>query len=123
MIRNGWNVDVDFSNGEDREDEIVQKQLCTTNKFYGYKGGEQVERIYTKLKGSGKIILRYGNCYATGNVTVSLNGIQIDGTSKIQYNWISFQYRKGDFLEIKELKLAIIQLHVLILLDGGSYIN
>ena len=121
MIRNGWNVDVDFSNGEDREDRNVQKQLCTTNKFYGYKGGEQVGRIYTTLKGYGKIILWYGNCYATGRVTVSLNGIEIDGTSKIQHQWVSFQYRKGDFLEIKELKFAIIQLHQLILLDGGNY--
>ena len=123
MIRNGWNVDVDFSNGEDREDENVKTQLCTTKKFYGYKGGEQVGRIYTTLKGSGKIILWYGNCYVTGRVTVSLNGVEIDGTSKKQYTWISFQYRKGDFLEIKELKLAIIQLHELILLDGGSYFN
>ena len=121
MMRSGWNVDVDYSNGEDKDNENLQKQHCTSNTFYGYKVGYQVGRVSTILKGSGKIILTYGTCYddASGHVSVSLNGIKIDETylnSKV----ISFQYRKGDFLEIKELKVAVIQLYELILLDGGN---
>ena len=121
MMRNGWNVDVDFSNGEDRKNKNVVKQRCALNTFYGYKEGEQVGRISTVLQGSGKIILKYGNCYdyLIGNVTVSLNGVQIDSTN-LDYKWLSFQYKKGDFLEIKELDIAIIQIVQLIVLDGGN---
>ena len=124
MMRNGWNVDVDYSNGEDKENENAQKQHCSSNSFYGYKVNERVGRVSTILKGSGKINLRYGNCYedVTGRVTVSLNGMEIDKTS-LHSQWVSFQYRNGDFLEIKELKFAIIQLYQLILLDGGNYFN
>ena len=124
MMRNGWNVDVDYSNGEDRKDENVVKQHCTPDTFYGYKVGDQVGRVSTIFKGSGKIHLKYGDCYDNKNsyVMASLNGVEIDRT-KFRYHWVSFHYKKGDFLEIKELDIGIIQILQLFILDGGIDFN
>ena len=126
MLRNGWNVDVDYSNGEGEENKNSQKRDCDSNKFYGYKGGYKVGSVSTIFKGSGKANLRYQNCYKTGYVTVSLNGIEIDRSSNIDSTLVpskeivTFQYEKGDLLEIKEFQMAIIKLHNLDLMDNGN---
>ena len=127
MMRNGWNVDVDYSNGEDKNKAnemncigIAHVQLGTGT-FYGYKEGDRVGSVGAIFQGEGKCILRYGNCYSNtvGYVSVYLNGVEIAKTH--ENDWAHFQYRKGDFLEIKEHKTAIIKLVSLDVKDGGKY--
>ena len=133
MIRNGWIIDVDYSNGEDTvEVEKTVETNCLQSaygQFYGYKKGESVGSIAATFKGSGKGILKYNNCNNTGQVLVYLNGLVIDKRDMVSFgeyssglSGMSFQFRKGDFLEIKEQNMAIIQLESLIILNGGNYL-
>ena len=78
MMRNGWLVDVDYSNGEDQMEE--KEEFCDFDQFYGYKEANKVGRVSAIFKGSGKANLRYANCFTTGYVTVSLNGHELDRT-------------------------------------------
>ena len=124
MMRNGWMFDLDYTNGEDGNEK--NEKSCKLDKFYGYKGGNKVGSVSTIFKGSGKANLRYQNCYKTGYVTVSLNGVEIDRTSNIDSTLVlskeivTFQYEKGDLLEIKEFLTAIIKLHNFDLIDNGN---
>ena len=128
MIRSGWMVDTDYSNKEDREQMNVPKKSCgQKGTFYGYKEGMRVGSVSAFFKGSGKGVLKYGNCNSTGYVTVSMNGLEIDWSTDLNsfddVGFVSFQYKKDDFLEIKEQKLGIIKLHLFVIFDGGSYLN
>ena len=118
MKRNGWDVDVDYSNGEDQIDEF--DSTCDTDQFYGYKDGNRVGSISPFFKGSGKANLRFGNCHDTGYVAVLLNGAEIERAT-IVFRRVSFQYEVGDFLEIKEFQMANIELFSLDLFDGGMF--
>ena len=128
MMRSGWMIDTDYSNKQDWEQMNVQKEMCEqTDTFYGYKEGMRVGSVSAFFKGSGKGILKYGNCNSTGYVTMSLNGLEIDWTTDTNYGddvgLVSFQYKRDDFLEIKEQNMGIIKLHLFVIFDAGSYIN
>ena len=113
MVKNGWNVDVDYSNGNDWND--VHEKNCSVDTFYGYRGGDIVGSVSAILQGSGKGVLSYGNCYNSGYVMVSLNGVELDRSSANSHGFISFQYRNGDSLKIEEFDTAIIKLNKLVL--------
>ena len=118
MVRNGWNADVDYSNGEDWSK--AHERSCSSDTFYGYRGGDAVGSVSAIFKGSGKGILSYGNCYETGYVMVSLNGVEIHRSNSNSKGQVSFQYRRGDVLKIEEHETAIIKLYSLDLQDGGK---
>ena len=118
MMKNGWMIDVDYSNGEDWQ----ERNYCESGQFYGYKEGNPVGSVSAIFKGSGKANLRYANCYKDGYVIVSLNGIEIDRAEEnIGKHRVSLRYEKGDLLEIKEVNTGIIKLYYLDLMDGGEY--
>lgn len=120
MVRNGWNVDVDYSNGEDPHEG--KGSSCKSGQFYGYNLKYGIGRVSAIFKGSGKANLRYSDCFNAGWVTVSLNGLEIDSTEIDQkrIETVTFQYEKGDFLELKEFNRAYIELYSLDLYDGGN---
>ena len=121
MVRNGWNADVDYSNGEDWSK--AHERSCASDTFYGYRGGDAVGSVSAIFKGSGKGTLSYGNCYETGYVMVSLNGKEIHRSTSNSKGQASFQYRRGDVLKIEEHKTAIIKLYSLDLQEGGKIYN
>ena len=119
MMRNGWNVDVDYSIGEDPHEG--KEHSCKSGQFYGYKKRYGMGSVSAIFKGSGKANLKFTNCLrADGWVTVSLNGVEID-RSEEKIEIVSFRYEKGDFLEIQEFNAASIELYFLVLLDGGNF--
>ena len=119
MMRNGWNVDVDYSIGED---PLAGKEhSCKSGQFYGYKKRYGMGSVSAIFKGSGKANLKFTDCFRTGGwVTVSLNGVEI-GRAEVKIETVSFRYEKGDFLEIQEFNAASIELYSLVLLDGGNF--
>ena len=120
MEKNGWKANVDYSNGEDWNK--AHERECSTDTFYGYRGGDLVGSVSATFKGSGKGVLSYGNCYKTGFVVVSLNNVEI-GRSSSNSNIkgsITFQYRRGDTLKIEEFNTGIIKLYSLDLQEGGE---
>ena len=119
MVRNGWNADVDYSNGEDWNKAHARD--CSSDTFYGYRGGKLVGSVSAIFKGSGKGTLSYGNCYKTGYVAVFLNGVEIGRSSSNSRGLVTFQYRRGDTLRIEEHDVAIIKLYSLDLEDGGKW--
>ena len=120
MVRNGWIVNVDYSNGEDPHEG--KEGSCKSGQFYGYNLKYGIGRVSAIFKGSGKANLRYSDCFNAGWVTVSLNGLEIDSTEIDQkrIETVTFQYEKGDFLELKEFNRAYIELYSLDLYDGGN---
>ena len=118
MVKNGWNADIDYSNGNDWND--AHEKNCSANTFYGYRGGDLVGSVSATFKGSGKGILSYGNCYYTGYVLVSLNSVELGRSSSNSQGLVTFQYRNGDVLKIEEFDTAIIKLYSLVLEDGGK---
>ena len=117
MMRNGWIIDVEFSNGEDKDEN--NEISCQSKQFYGYKEGIAVGSVSTIFKGSGKANFKYENCGKRGYVTVSLNGIELERI-RSSYSTVSFQYHTGDLLEIKEVNSTIMELHYLDIMDGGK---
>ena len=122
MEENGWKADVDYSNGEDWNK--AHERDCSSDTFYGYRGGDLVGSVSATFKGSGKGVLSYGNCYKTGVVVVSLNNVEI-GRSSLHKTGnikgsITFQYRRGDTLKIEEFNTGIIKLYSLDLQEGGK---
>ena len=118
MVKNGWNADVDYSNGDDWND--AHEKNCSASSFYGYRGGDLVGSVSAIFKGSGKGILSYGNCYYTGYVLVSLNGVELGRSSSNSKGVVTFQYRRGDVLKIEEYNTAIIKLYSFVLQDSGK---
>ena len=64
MMRNGWIIDVEFSNGEDKDEN--NEISCQSKQFYGYKEGIAVGSVSTIFKGSGKANFKYENCGKRG---------------------------------------------------------
>jgi hypothetical protein len=118
MVKNGWSADLDYSNGNDWNK--AHERDCSTATFYGYRGGNLVGSVSANFKGSGQGTLSYGNCYKTGYVMVSMNGVEIGRSTTNSQDLVKFQYRRGDVLKIEEFDTAIIKLYSLDLKDGGK---
>ena len=114
MQKNGWtwssNVRVNDSNylGPDTYSD------CSRNNksWYGYAHGPAIGTISATFHGSGSAVLNYGNCYFQGLVVVSLNGKEISRVGAFVFEKeISFNFAKGDILELKEIYTGIIKLN------------
>ena len=109
MKNNGWAVDVRFSNTHEWNAEYTEN--CGNHTFYGYHGDELVGSVRTAFKGSGNATLIFGNCYKTGSVEVLLNTDRLGSASQEKYKTVSFSYKRGDILTIREINTAIIKLY------------
>ena len=80
--------------------------------WYGYANGAAIGTISAVFHGSGSAVLNYGNCYFQGQVVVSLSGKEISRVGAFVFEKeISFNYAKGDILELKEINIGIIKLN------------
>ena len=118
MEKNGWILNVDYSNGQDWDKTHAQN--CSNDTFYGYKEGSFVGNASITFEGSGKGILSYGNCYNTGYVVVFINGIELGRSYSNSRDLITFQYLGGETLSIKEVGTGIIKLYSLDLQENGE---
>ena len=80
--------------------------------WYGYATGAAIGTISATFLGSGSAVLNYGNCYFQGQVVVSLSGKEISRVGAFVFEKeISFNFAKGDILELKEINTGIIKLN------------
>ena len=114
MQKNGWvwssNVRVNDLNylGPDKYSDCSRYDKT----WYGYANGAAIGTISATFHGSGSAVLNYGNCYFQGQVVVSLNGKEISRVGGFVFDKeISFNFAKGDILELKEINIAIIKLN------------
>ena len=120
MINNGWFANITRSNEDPSPNKRAQEE-CGNDTFYGYTPYESVGTVSATFQGTGDGILSYGNCWYRGIVVVTLNGIEIGRSIPKSRENITFQYQKGDTLEIMELDTTIIQLHSLRLNENQIY--
>ena len=76
-------------------------------KWYGWAGipGNEVEKIgsiSTVLPASGRLRLRYGNCWNSGKVTVYLNGVFKNSAPPNSDRTTIFYFQAGDELRISD---------------------
>ena len=109
MMKNGWKVDVRFSNTDDWNSEYPVN--CGKQTFYGYHGDHRVGSVSATFKGQGNATLIFGNCYKTGFVEVLLNQERLGQANHEKYKTIAFTYQRGDVLTIREVNTAIIKLY------------
>ena len=118
MEANGWDTDVQYSSSSDWNDDYGR--ICSTETFYGYKGGAPVGTVSVIFRGEGKATLNFGNCYDKGRVVVMLNDIELAAARASRpQEQITFYYKKDDVLLVKEVFEAIVKLHSLDLECGG----
>ena len=109
MMKNGWKVDVMYSNTDDWSSEYPVN--CGNQTFYGYHGDHRVGSVSATFKGSGNATLIFGNCYKTGFVEVLLNNKRLEQANQEKYKTIAFTYQRGDVIKIREVNTAIIKLY------------
>ena len=59
----------------------------------------------TTLFGTGKVVLKFGNCWKTGVVKVYLDGSEIETAGPGESKVVSFEYSNGLELKISEKAL------------------
>ena len=77
------------------------------NKWYGWNGSpgnedEKIGSISTILPASGRLRLRYGNCWNSGKVTVYLNGVFKNSAPPNSYRTSIFNFQAGDELMLRD---------------------
>ena len=128
MESNGWKINIDNSNTDDRNTNTDNARICGKSTFYGYFGNDKgkpdnVGEVTATFRGSGKARLMFGNCYHSGYVKVKLNGklLSTAAASTLEKE-ITFDYKKQDVLKIQEFDVAIIKLNYLLLTCNGKFI-
>ena len=118
MEKNGWTIDVEHSNLDD-SDADNNEHRCGTETFYGWKK-DPPAKVSTTFMGYGEAKLSFGNCYTRGVVVATLNNNELSRASGYKKNVaISFNYKKGDVLMLKDYE-GIIKLNYLKLECGGK---
>lgn len=77
--------------------------------FWGFRGGKPALEMSTTLKGSGKLLVVYGNQHNGGVVKVFLNDEQIGiaGRRKL-YQYVETPFKDGDVLKLGEYNTAVM---------------
>ena len=79
--------------------------------WYGFCGGHCIGTVQAIFQKSGTAQLGFGNCNSVGSVDVFLNGSSIARAIRSNKNaTITFQFKRGDVVEISESPVAIIKL-------------
>ena len=112
----GWNLDL-------KNDPIATssyRKHCGTHTFWGYKYGKKVGTMSYVFKGHGGATLKFGNCYTRGETKVYLNDKFIRSAKSKTKNQISFTYKPGDTLRLKEVNTGIIIIYSLMISCNGK---
>merc|ERR1719499_2277922 len=73
-----------------------------------------------KFKQSGRIQIDWGQSWASGQVVLRVNGIEIDSMNSIGRKTTEFDVSSGDVLEVAEVNLSIIVMYDIIFTSDGS---
>ena len=108
MKDGGWNVDE-----VPHHDNIFAANCGGQKTFWGYKKGWAAGFVKATFKGSGRGTLDFGSCNEIRGITkVYLNGNQIGvAPTNLQSKVISFEYKRGDVLMIREEESGIIKIN------------
>ena len=113
MEANGWSFDIEFDNENHYAhwDQPNSLPDCGEETYYGWRDWEDVGTITTTLKGQGKMFINFGNCYKSGYVAATLNGEELKRVTPNARETVSFHYKPGDVLQLKDVDTAIIKLY------------
>ena len=108
MKEGGWIVD----EGIIEHDNSHSADCGGHGTFWGYKKGSAAGFVKATFKGSGSVSLDFGSCFKGGTTKVYLNNGQIAIAQGIHPSVIiSFRYKKGDVLKIKEEETGIMKIN------------
>ena len=107
MKEGGWIVD------EAMEHDNSYSANCGGHgTFWGYKKGWGAGFVEATFKGSGRGTLDFGSCFKGGITKVYLNDRPIaNARGNHQSATISFEYKRGDVLKIKEEQTGIMKIN------------
>merc|ERR1719499_1590610 len=90
-----------------------------TTAFCGFTHPGDLTLSYT-FKQSGRIQIDWGQSWASGQVVLRVNGIEIDSMNSIGRKTTEFDVSSGDVLEVAEVNLSIIVMYDIIFTSDGS---
>ena len=104
MTEGGWRVD-----GAPEHENDYAMFCAVPHTFWGYKFHSAVGFVEATFQGAGRAILNFGNCYDhAGVVKVFLNTEEVGVAAPLELSKvISFNYSKGDVLNITEERKGI----------------
>ena len=107
MKEGGWIVDEAIEH-----DNSYSADCGGHGTFWGYRKGWGAGFVKATFKGSGKVTLDFGSCHKGGITKVYLNDKPIaNARGNHQSVLISFRYKKGDVLKIKEEQTGIMKIN------------
>ena len=125
MEANGWSFDIEYDNENhyphwDQPDSLPD---CGESTYYGWRQWQDVGTITTTLKGHGTMFINFGNCWDTGFVAATLNGDELKRVTSKARDTVSFHYKPGDVLQLKDVDTAIIKLYSIWFEEGNLNIR
>merc|ERR1719499_2646339 len=90
-----------------------------TSAYCGFAHPGDLTLSYT-FKQSGRIQIEWGQSWASGQVVIRVNGIEIDSMNSIGRKTTEFDVSSGDVLEVAEVNLSIIVMYDIIFTSDGS---
>merc|ERR1719499_689359 len=90
-----------------------------TSAYCGFTHPGDLTLSYT-FKQSGRIQIDWGQSWASGQVVLRVNGIEIDSMNSIGRKTTEFDVSSGDVLEVAEVNLSIIVMYDIIFTSDGS---
>ena len=125
MRENGW----DLQNIHAKKRLVMTEEACwnlldTIDKHKWMVQQWATSSISTSFWSEGKAMLKFGNCFNEGKVTVFLDGKEIGNSSHSKDNskTVTFNVAAGSILDIKTDDRSIIRLFELNL-ECGKYMN
>ena len=107
MKEGGWIVDEAMEH-----DKSFSANCGGHGTFWGYKKGWAAGFVEATFKGSGRGTLDFGSCYKGGITKVYLNGRPIaHARGNHQSAIVSFKYKRGDVLKVKEEQTGIMKIN------------
>merc|ERR1712117_669850 len=72
---------------------------------------------------SGRIQIDWGQSFASGQVVLRVNGVEIDRTNTIDRKTTEFDVSSGDVFEIAEVNLSVMVMYDIIFTSDGSVLS
>ena len=124
MQQNGWvfnKIDTDMQYCMVNDPNATAECNSDTT-WYGWGCELSSGTLITRLKGSGIMNIRYGNCWNDGNVNIYLNDSLIDSASALTYKETTFEYDDETTIKITDEEgNAVIKLIRIAFSCKGTY--
>lgn len=121
MEENGWIINADRDNSNCTEEQCSDiEDRCGADTFYGFMDRDgKIASVTATFKGSGRIMISFGNCGKDGKVLMGINGeLKASAEGNRREEITNLPYSSGDVLEIYGYRGAIIKLYHFFFVQG-----